>query len=89
MTDQETINRTIDQAWPWAPFDAWDLIAHERVTMLGWYDSSHYRLTTGTIVHLSTITTVIPDWLVRAEAALADAQDVRETQQCALDVAVQ
>ena len=30
-----------------------------------------------------------PRWLVRAEAALADAQDVRETQQCALDVAAQ
>ena len=30
-----------------------------------------------------------PDWLADAEAALADAQDERETQQCALDVEVQ
>jgi len=82
MTDRETINRTIDQAWPFAPFEAWDLIAQERVVVIGWYDTSHYRLSTGTIVHLSTITNNIPAWL-------ADARDEADTQRCALGEGVQ
>ena len=88
-TAQAETNRTVDQVWPYVPFEAWDLIAQERVTVIGWYDSNHYRLSTGTVVHLSTITTNIPQLVLDGEALLADAQDERATQRAALDVGLQ
>ena len=75
---------TTDTAWPLSLFDAWDLIAHERVTVVGWYDESHYRLDSGIAVHLSTITCNIPDWLLDAEQREQDAQDESETRRGAL-----
>ena len=84
QTDTASINRIVDKAWPFALFEAWDLIAQERVTVVGWYDESHYRLDSGLAAHLSTITCNIPDWLLDAEAAEQDAQDESQTQQDAL-----
>ena len=61
------------------PFDAWDLIAHEHVTVIGWYDRTHYRLASGTIARLDSVTTTLPAWLAEAERRLADARDEAET----------
>jgi hypothetical protein len=61
------------------PFDAWDLIASERCRVIGWYDRTHYRLASGTIARLDSVTTVFPAWLADAEQALADARDEAAT----------
>ena len=82
-------NEQAEESEPILPFDAWDLIAHERCRVIGWYDRTHYRLASGTIARLDSVAAVFPAWLADAEQALADARDEADTERCALDVGVQ
>lgn len=71
--------QSIDQPQTQFPFEAWDLIEHKRVIVIGWYDENNVQLASGHIVRPDSVTTAFPDWLINAERQLADARDERDT----------
>jgi len=62
----------LDDAGPLFPFEAWDIVAAQPVTVTGWFNSARYRLSTGETALPSEITTVFPAWYVRAKQALVE-----------------
>jgi len=70
----------LDDSGPLFPFEAWDIVAAQPVTVTGWFNSTRYRLSTGETALPSEITTVFPAWYSRAKQALADARDEHDTQ---------
>jgi len=66
-------------AAPLFPFDGWDIIGDQPVTVKGWH-GTRYRLDTGETARPSEVTTVFPAWYVRAKQATEDAADQADTQ---------
>jgi hypothetical protein len=64
---------------PEFPYPAWDLIADEPITVLGWTDDRQLRLDSGYTALAHEITTVFPAWYTEAQQREADAKDERET----------
>jgi hypothetical protein len=63
------------------PYQAWDTIAQQAVTVLGWREgiTPCYRITPGVLAWPHEITTVFPAWYTEAQQREADAKDERET----------
>ena len=63
------------------PFEAWDLMARQPVTVTGWNEHHDNRLniTPGGFSHPQYITTAFPAWYIRAQQAQADAADEADT----------
>ena len=63
------------------PYEAWDRMAQQPVTVTGW--NKHYgnclNITPGGFSHPNHITTAFPAWYIRAQQAQADAADERAT----------
>lgn len=62
------------------PFEAWDLMARQPVTVTGWHRhyGNCYSIEPGGFSHSDHITTVFPAWYVRAQHAQAETMsDVR------------
>jgi len=62
------------------PFEAWDMVGQQPVTVVGWYAPNVYQLSDGTITWLSSITTVFPRWYLEAQQRQADEADQRDTE---------
>ena len=87
LNEAEDLLASIDT--PIFPYQAWDLIGKQVVTVVGWHNRTMLRLDDGDFVRPSDVTTAFPAWLADAQQREADARDERETMASALDVAVQ
>ena len=61
------------------PFEAWDMIEHKAVIVVARYDAHMYRLKSGYLARIDSVTTAFPRWYIEAQQQLADARDEAET----------